>query len=114
MRTIRIALSVMPQQNAVAMPSGGTMLQILIITMREGIEAFLIVAITAGILRQTGRAALLPALYWGTGIAVVASFIASVVFAQADNKPLWEGILAFAPTLMVATLTTYRWKRARS
>ena len=90
------------------------MLQILIITMREGIEAFLIVAITAGILRQTGRAALLPALYWGTGIAVVASFIASLFFAQADNKPLWEGILAFAATVMVATMTIYMWKRART
>ena len=54
------------------------MLQILIITMREGIEAFLIVAITAGILRQTGRAALLPALYWATGIAIGVSFIASL------------------------------------
>ena len=41
------------------------MLQILIITMREGIEAFLIVAITAGILRQTGRAALLPGAVLG-------------------------------------------------
>ena len=43
-----------------------TVLQVLIITMREGIEAFLIVAITAGVLRQTGRGALLPALYWAT------------------------------------------------
>ena len=90
------------------------MLQILIITMREGIEAFLIVAISAGILRQTGRTTLLPALYWGTGIALVASFIASVFFAQAENKPLWEGILAFAATAMVATMTIYMWKRART
>jgi high-affinity iron transporter len=90
------------------------MLQILIITMREGIEAFLIVAITAGILRQTGRAALLPALYWGTGVAVVASFIASLFFAQADSKPLWEGILAAAAAAMVATMTLYMWKRART
>src|SRR5450432_1727049 len=90
------------------------MLSILIITMREGIEAFLIVAITAGILRQTGRSALLPALYWGTGIAVVTSFIASLFFAQAENKPLWEGILAAAATVMVATMTIYMWKRART
>jgi high-affinity iron transporter len=89
-------------------------LSILIITMREGIEAFLIVAITAGILRQTGRAALLPALYWGTAVAVVASFIASVFFAQAENKPLWEGILAAAATVMVAAMTLYMWKRART
>jgi len=90
------------------------MLQILVITMREGIEAFLIVAITAGILRQTGRTALLPALYWGTGLAVVASFIASLFFAQADNKPLWEGVLAAAAAIMVASMTIYMWRRART
>jgi high-affinity iron transporter len=90
------------------------MLQVLVITMREGIEAFLIVAITAGILRQTGRAALLPALYWATGLAVVASFIASYFFAQAENKPLWEGVLAAAAAAMVATMTVYMWKRART
>ncbi len=74
-----------------AVASDRPMLQILVITMREGIEAFLIVAITAGILRQTGRGALLPALYWGTGLAIIVSFIASLFFAQAENKPLWEG-----------------------
>jgi len=90
------------------------MLQILVITMREGIEAFLIVAITAGILRQTGRAALLPALYWGTGLALIVSFIASLFFAQAENKPLWEAILAAAAAVMVASMTIYMWRRART
>ena len=89
------------------------MLQILIVTMREGIEAFLIVAITAGILRQTGRGALLPALYWGTGTAVIASFIASMFFAQAENKPLWEGILAVSAAVLVASLTVHMWLAAR-
>jgi high-affinity iron transporter len=90
------------------------MLQVLVITMREGIEAFLIVAITAGILRQTGRSALLPALYWGTGLAIIVSFIASLFFAQAENKPLWEGILAAAAAVMVASMTIYMWRRART
>jgi high-affinity iron transporter len=89
-------------------------LQILIITMREGIEAFLIVAITAGILRQTGRAALLPAVYWGTAVAVAASFVASGFFAEAENKPLWEGILAAAAAVMVITMTVYMWRTART
>ena len=90
------------------------MLQILIITMREGIEAFLIVAITAGILRQTGRAALLPAVYWGTAIAVGLSFVASLFFAEAENKPLWEGILAAAAAVMVISMTVYMWRTART
>jgi len=91
-----------------------SVLQILIITMREGIEAFLIVAITAGILRQTGRQALLPAVYWGTGIAVVASFIASLFFAEAENKPLWEGALAAAAAIMVISMTVYMLRTART
>jgi len=90
------------------------MLQILVVSLREGIEAFLIVAITAGILRQTGRSALLPALYWGTAVAVVVSFLASLFFAQAENKPLWEGILAGAAAIMVASMTVYMWRTART
>jgi len=90
------------------------MLQILVITMREGIEAFLIVAITAGVLRQTGRGALLPALYWGTAMAVAASFVASLFFAEAENKPLWEGLLAAAAAVMVITMTVYMWRTART
>src|SRR5947207_15716764 len=82
--------------------------------MREGIEAFLIVAITAGILRQTGRSALLPALYWGTGVAIGVSCIASWFFAQAENKPLWEGFLAAAAAVMVVTMTVYMWWTART
>lgn len=90
------------------------MLQILVVTLREGIEAFLIVAITAGILNQTGRRALLPAVYWATGVAIVASFIASYFFAAANNKPLWEGVLAAAAAVMVLSMTIYMWKRART
>jgi len=82
--------------------------------LREGIEAFLIVAITAGILSQTGRRALLPAVYWGTGVAIVASFVASLFFAEANNKPLWEGVLAAAAAVMVLSMTIYMWKRART
>ena len=90
------------------------MLQIMIITMREGIEAFLIVAITAGVLRQTGRAALLPAVYAGTIVAVAASFVASAFFAEAENKPLWEGVLAAAAAVMVISMTVYMWRAART
>ena len=62
MRTIRIILNASGLAPPVDVSGGSRLLQILIITMREGIEAFLIVAITAGVLRQTGRAALLPAV----------------------------------------------------
>ena len=51
--------------------------QMLVVTLREGIETFLIVAIAAAYLRKTGRDALLPAVWWGTRCARL------VVFARA-------------------------------
>ena len=41
------------------------MLQMMIATLPEVVEAFLIVAITAAYLRQTERSALLPAMWFG-------------------------------------------------
>jgi high-affinity iron transporter len=75
------------------------------ITLREGIEAFLIVAITLAYLRKTGRAALSPAVYLGIGVALVASYLASLLFAQANNQALWEGVLALVTSVLVATFT---------
>ena len=48
------------------------MLQAFVITLREGLEAFLIVAISLAYLRKTGRHALIPAVHWGIGVSVAA------------------------------------------
>ena len=64
------------------------MLNIFVLTLREGIEAFLIVAITLAYLRQTKRNALAAAVYWGTAAAILLSAVASYFFSKADNKPL--------------------------
>ena len=89
------------------------MLTTLLVTLREGIEAFLIVAITLAYLRKTGRVALSPAVYWGTGVAVVLSVIAGIFFGEAENKPMWEGVLATAAAIMVLTMVIYMLKAAR-
>ncbi len=89
------------------------MLATLLVTLREGIEAFLIVAITLACLRKTGRIALAPAVYWGTGVAVALSVVAGLVFAEAENKPLWEGLLAAAAAAMVLTMVVYMMRAAR-
>lgn len=75
------------------------------ITLREGIEAFLIVAITLTYLRKTGRAALGPAVYLGIVVALAASYLASLLFAQANNQALWEGVLALVTAVLVGTFT---------
>lgn len=89
------------------------MLNVFVLTLREGIEAFLIVAITLAYLRQTQRHALASAVYWGTGVAIVASGVASYFFAQAENKPVWEGILALVAAVLVISMTIYMLKAAR-
>jgi high-affinity iron transporter len=85
----------------------------LMITLREGIEAFLIVAITLAYLKKTGRPALAGAVYAGTGIALLASWAASLAFAQAGNKPLWEGLLALVTAILVATFTVHVLRTAK-
>lgn len=89
------------------------MLATLLVTLREGIEAFLIVAITLAYLRKSGRIALSPAVYWGTAVAVVLSVIAGILFGEAENKPLWEGLLAFAAAIMVLSMVVYMLKASK-
>ena len=89
------------------------MLNVFVMTLREGIEAFLIVAITLAYLKQTQRHALTSAVYWGSAGAVALSAVASYFFAQADNKPLWEGLLAAVAAVLVISMTVYMLKAAR-
>ena len=49
------------------------MVQAFVITLREGLEAFLIVAISLAYLRKSGRRELIPAVHWGIGLAVLLS-----------------------------------------
>ena len=83
------------------------MLQAFIITAREGVEAFLIVAITVAYLRKSGRPGLVRAVRWGVLAAVVLSVGAGLLFEQAANHSLWEALLGTAAAAMVASLTVY-------
>jgi len=86
----------------------------LMITLREGIEAFLIVAITLAWLRKSGRGALAGAVYAGVGVALAASWFASTAFSQAQNKPLWEGLLALVTAALVASFTVHVMRTAKT
>ena len=89
------------------------MLQAFVITFREGLEAFLIVAISLAFLRKSGRWHLVPAVQWGIGLSIVLSVIAGWLFSRAANQALWEGILALVAAVSVATLTVHMWRTAR-
>jgi high-affinity iron transporter len=79
-----------------------------LISLREGLEMSLVVAIIAAYLVKTGRSSLLRAMWLGVGVAVVASIATGVLFKVAIGEftGKWEqgieGSLAF---LAVGVLT---------
>ena len=77
------------------------------IALREGIEAFLIVALILSYLKRTGRSALSRAVYAGTALSVVTCFGAGVLLGKAANQSLWEGILALVAAVLVGSLLVY-------
>lgn len=89
------------------------MAQILLITLREGIEMFLIVAIAVAYLRKTGRAALVPAVGWGTTVAVLASVILGVELAEVAVSPKWESLLALIAAVLVISMVVYMLSAAK-
>ena len=89
------------------------MFQAFVITLREGLEAFLIIAISLAYLRKSGRRELIPAVHWGIALSVLLSVGAAYLFQQASNQALWEGILALAAAASVATLTVHMWRTAK-
>lgn len=87
--------------------------QMLVVTLREGIEAFLIVAIAAAYLRKTGRAALLPAVWWGAATAAGLSLVLGLFLAEAVVTSFWEGVLACVAAALVVTMVVYMMTAAK-
>jgi high-affinity iron transporter len=89
------------------------MLQAFVITLREGLEAFLIVAISLAYLRKTGRRTLVPAIHWGIVASILLSIGAGLLLAKARNQSLWEGVLGIGAAFLVASLTVHMWRAGR-
>ena len=89
------------------------MMQAFVITLREGLEAFLIIAISLTYLRKSGNQRLIPAVHWGIVASIVLSVAAGAAFARAANQALWEGVLAMVAAVMVASLTVHMWRAGR-
>ena len=89
------------------------MLPAFVITLREGLEAFLIVAITLTYLRKTGRHQLVPAVRWGIALSILVSIGAAMLFSRANNQALWEGVLALTAAVLVASLIVHMWRHAK-
>jgi high-affinity iron transporter len=89
------------------------MLPSFVVTLREGLEAFLIDAISLAYLKKTGRAELAKGVYWGIAASIVVSIAAGIALARVANQALWEGVLALVAAVLVATLTVHMWRVAR-
>jgi high-affinity iron transporter len=80
-----------------------------IITLREGLEAALIIGVLAAYLAKIGRRDLNKYIYMGTGLAVMASIVVAGIFAlvygglSGEAGELFEGIA----TLSASAVLTY-------
>src|SRR3977135_4693013 len=87
--------------------------QMVLVTLREGIEMFLIVAIAATYLRKSGRAALLSAVGWGPATAIAASVVLGTWLAEVAVLPKWESLLALVAAVLVISMVVYMLKAAK-
>ena len=90
------------------------MLETLVITFREGLEAFLIVAIMLAYLIKTGRNNLVRPVYYGVAVALLLSATTGWHITELAENPVTEGSLALIAGAMVASLTVYVMKTAKS
>jgi len=85
------------------------------ITLREGMEAFLIVGLSIAFLRRSGRRSLESAVHWGIATAVSLCLAAGVLLYQvAFNQAFWEGLLSLVAAVFVGSLTIHMWRHART
>jgi high-affinity iron transporter len=89
------------------------MLQAFVITLREGLEAFLIVAISLSFLRKSGRAGLVAAVHWGIAVALAVSVVGGYLLYSAANQEWLEGPLALVAAASVTWLTIHMWRAGR-
>lgn len=96
------------------------MLAPFLIMLREGIEAALITGIVASYLRQTGRAAWMPAIWIGVLLAVALSLflgaglqLASAEFPQKAQE-LFEAVVGFVAVIVLVSMVFWMRKVARS
>ena len=89
------------------------MAQAFVITLREGLEAFLIVAISLAYLRKTGRNNLTAAVHWGIVIALAISVGAGYLLFNAANQEFLEGPLALVAAASVTWMVVHMWRAGR-
>ncbi|HUO24825.1 MAG TPA: Fe-S-containing protein [Candidatus Aquilonibacter sp.] len=90
------------------------MLQAFIVTLREGVEAALIVGITLAYLAKIGRNDLRKAVYWALAAAFVGSIGLAVVISRLNlNEDVFEGWIMLVAAFFVVTMIVFMMKTGR-
>ncbi len=91
------------------------MLQAFIITLREGVEASLIVGIVFAYLTKIGRNDLKKTVFWAMGAAIAASVAGAVVMSRLGlNTDVFEGWVMLAAAFFVIGMIWFMHKAART
>lgn len=90
------------------------MLEALVIVLREGVEASLVLAIVLAYLEKTGRRALAPWVWAGVGLALVGSVAGAFGLTRFQwNAEAFEGVLMLLGALGVITLVVWMNRAAK-
>ncbi len=90
------------------------MLQSLVITLREGIEAALIIGIVLSYLTKTGRSDSNRSVYWGLVTALGASLVAAYFVHRLEvAEEAYEGWLMLAGAVFVASMVVWMWRTGK-
>ncbi|HEV2022275.1 MAG TPA: FTR1 family protein, partial [Terriglobales bacterium] len=91
------------------------MLQTLVVTLREGVEAALIVGITLAYLAKIGRPELRRVVYVALGAALTASVAGAVILSRTGfNQDVFEGWVMLIAAFFVATMIWFMARAART
>ena len=80
------------------------MLQALTMTFREGLGAFLVVAVLLAFFHRVKAEHLRAAVKRSAALSVLTSLLAGVLFARAGNQAFWEGVLALGSVSLLLLL----------
>jgi FTR1 family protein len=90
------------------------MFQSLVITLREGVEAALIIGIVLGCLKKTGREGWNRIVAWGVLAAVAASLAAAYLVHRLEvGEDAYEGWLMLVGAAFVASMVAWMWRTGK-
>ena len=90
------------------------MFEALVVTLREGVEAALVVGIILAYLRKTGREALGRTVFLGLGAGIAASILCAALFSSLGvQEEAYEGWLLLLGSLFVASMVVWMWRTGK-